>query len=227
MKRFVTQILRKFRSGEAGSISVETLIIMPVVLWAFMAAVGFYDAFAARTASERAAYTVSDAIGRYTDRALTPEDIEGFNRVFSYIARSQPNTRMRVTSVYWHPGNQRHEVVWSYASNQGIPLTTETLTPQMLARLPELSTEDGDQARESIYITETRLAYVPIMERLPFVGTVIRSQVLEQFIVARPRYAPQLMFDDGTGVVGTTFPTCDDPGIICGTDTLGNMGVNN
>lgn len=227
MKRILPHIMRQFRAGEAGSISVETLLILPVVLWAFMATVGFYDAFAARTASERAAYTVSDAIGRQADQAITPDDLEGYNRVFSYLARSQPNTRLRVTSVFWHPGEQEYQVAWSYATNNGIPLTTETLTPALIARLPVLATEDGDQARETVYITETRLAFNPIMERLPFVGTVIKAQVLEQFIVARPRYAPQLLFDDGTGAIGTTFPTCDDPGIICGVGTLGDLGVNN
>lgn len=223
MQRLITRHLRRFRSEDSGSITVETLLILPVVFWAFLATFVFFDAFAARTASERAAYVVSDSIGRQQFQALTPDDLEAYNRVFSYLARSQPNTQLRVTSVIWHPGEERYNVAWSYATNNGTPLTTDVLNMGIHERLPVLATADGGQSRESVFITETRVGFVPISDSLPFVGTVLQPQILRQLIVSRPRFAPQLQFDDGTNRYGTSFPTCDDPGVICGTEDIGDI----
>jgi Flp pilus assembly protein TadG len=210
--------LRRFRSEDEGSVTIEMLLILPVVLWAFLATFVFFDAFSSRTAAERAAYTISDSIGRQQNSALTPDDLDSYNRIFSYLARNQPNTRLRVSSIIWNPVDEEYNVVWSYATNDGTPLTTETLTPELIARLPVLERADGQQSRESVFLTETSVGFVPVLESLPLVGLVLRPQVLSKQIVSRPRFSPQLRFDDGTGVIGTTFPTCDDPGVICGTE---------
>lgn len=200
----------RFQRQEAGTITVETLLILPLVLWAFLATFVFFDAFSAKTTAERAAYTVSDAIGRQQNTPLTAEEIDGFNEVFAYLARNQPETRLRVSSVIWNPINEEYEVVWSYATNNGDILTNDDFTPELLERLPVLPN------RESVYITETEVQYVPTLEALPFMGVILQSQALRQFIIARPRFTPQLRFDDGSVTVGGTFPTCDDPGVICG-----------
>ncbi len=201
--------LRRFQRDDTGAITVETILIVPVVMWAFMATFVFYDAFSSRTASQRAAYTVSDAIGRQQLDVLTPEDIEGYNRVYSFLAGSQPRTNLRVSSIIWHPVDDEYQIVWSHATNNGLPLEQHHLTPEVLDRLPVLP------ARESVYVVETNLDYVPIVDRLPLMGRILDRQILREFIVARPRFAPQLQFDDGTGVVGNTFPTCDDQGALC------------
>lgn len=205
----VRTYLRRFQRDDAGTITIETILIVPVVMWAFMATFVFFDAFASRTASQRAAYTVSDALGRQQLEVLTPEDIEGYNRVYSFLAGAQPRTNLRVSSVIWNPVEEQYEIVWSHATNDGPLLQPHHLTPEVLARLPVLP------ERESVYVVETRLDYVPVIAHLPLIGRVLDRQVLREFIVARPRFAPQLQFDDGSGVVGNTFPTCDDPGALC------------
>lgn len=209
MRHDWTRLLRRYGRDDSGAITAETVIILPVVFWAFMATFVYFDAFAARTDSQRAAYTVADAIGRQQFEPLTPADIDSYNRVFSYLAGSQPRTNIRVSSVIWNPIIEQYEIVWSYGTNNMVPMTEANLTPQVIERFPVLPT------RESIYVVETMLDYAPIMRSLPLVGRVLDRQTLRQFIIARPRFAPQLRFDDGTGVVGTTFPTCDDPGVLC------------
>ncbi len=229
MRQYLSDLLRRYGRDDSGAITAETVIILPVVFWAFMATFVYFDAFAARTDSQRAAYTVSDSIGRQQFTPITPAEIDSYNRVFSYLSGGQPRTNLRVTSVIWNPIIEQYEVVWSYGTNSLEPLTDTDLTPQVIERFPVLPT------RESIYVVETMVDFVPIMRSLPLVGRVLDRQVLRQFIVARPRFAPQLQFDDGTGVIGTTFPTCDDPGALCNTDnptfddddTLSELNTNN
>ena len=215
MKNFLKRRFRRFAADDTGTITVESILILPVVMWAFVATFVYYDAFASRTASQRAAYTISDSIGRQQNDVLTPEDLESYNRIFGYLSKTQRDTRLRVSSVVWNPGDELYEIVWSYATNEGIPMTEADLTPELVARLPVLP------QRESAYIVETSVNFVPLTEALPLSGIILRRQTLREFIVSRPRFSPQLRFDDGTGLVGTTFPTCDDPGVICGTEDPG------
>lgn len=203
--------LRCFIDDQRGVVSAETLIILPVVMWAFLATFVYFDVFAAQTTSQRSAYTISDSIGRQQNEVLTPETIDGYNRVFAYLASSRRATATRVTSIIWHPGEEEYQIVWSYGTTGFSPMTDADLTPELVARLPVLP------ERESVYLVETAMAYRPVITNLPFVGRVLDDRTLREFIVSRPRFSPQLRFNDGTGVVGTAFPTCDDPGVICGT----------
>lgn len=207
--------VRRFGADDPGTVTLETIVVLPVVLWAFVATFVFYDAFAARAASQRAAFNISDAIGRQHNSVLTPADLVSYNRIFAFLSRTQPTTRLRVTSIIWNPITLEHNIVWSYSPNGGTPMTAEDLTPPVLARLPVLPQQ------ESIFIVETWLDFRPITRSLPLMGEVLRPQTLREFVVSRPRFAPQLRFNDGTGLVGTTFPTCDDPGVICGVEGTG------
>lgn len=219
MVSVLTNRLRRFRREDDGTVTVEMLLILPVVLWAFLATFVFFDAFSSRTAAQRAAYTISDSIGRQQNSALTPAELDGFNQIFAYLARSRHVTQLRVSSIVWNPIDEEYNVVWSYATGNGMPLTTDRLTPELIDRLPVLARADGEQSRESVYLTETIVEFVPVMESLPLVGGVLRQQTLYNVIVARPRFSPQLRFNDGTGIFGETFPTCDD-----GPDLCSNLG---
>lgn len=212
MPQILSRALRRYARDDSGTITVETVFVLPLVFWAFLATFVYFDAFAARTESQRAAYTVADSIGRQQFDPLTPEEIETYNRIYSYLSGGQPRTALRVTSVIWNPIEEAYEVVWSYGTNNLDPWDDTFLTPEVVERFPILP------SRESVYVVETMVDYVPIMASLPMVGRVLNRQTLRQFIIARPRFAPQLQFDDGTGTVGTTFPTCDDPGVLCNAD---------
>lgn len=209
------QLARFLRRPDAG-VSVETIIILPVVLWAFLAVVVYFDLFRAVTTSQRAAYTVADSISRQQNDALTADQIETYNRIFAYLAEARHTTAIRVSSIIWNPVINDYAIAWSYGADGRQPLTDADITEAMRERLPTVPTQD------SVIVVETAMDYRPILSQLLLSGTVLRERRLQEFVVTRPRFVPQIVFDDGTNVFGTQFPTCDDPGVICyGEDPLG------
>lgn len=132
----------RFRDDTSGAVSVETMIILPLLLWALVATVVFFDAFRTRHQAQTAALTVADIISRWTDeRELTTDYLEGMNDVFDFLANSRQPTRLRISAVIWESGPQRNLVQWSYGTRGLAPLP-----PNFFALLNAQSDQPLDNA---------------------------------------------------------------------------------
>jgi hypothetical protein len=92
---------RRFLREERGAILAETVIVLPVLFWAYLGSYVYFDAFSTKNTAMRATYTIADLISRQTN-TLTPSDIEGMNKVFDFITaapRRGFTTHIRVTDV--------------------------------------------------------------------------------------------------------------------------------
>lgn len=76
---------RRFLRRDEGTVSVETIIVMPLLLWTFVALAVFWDAFRADTIALRATHTLGDLVSRETD-CLDQEYLDGLRRVFDTLA---------------------------------------------------------------------------------------------------------------------------------------------
>lgn len=176
--------LRRFVDETRASFSVETVLILPLLLWVFVGTFVFFDAFRAQTSSSKAAYTISDMLSRETN-AVSSDYIDGLNEVFDYLIRTRYDTSIRVSSIGWDDDAGKYTVIWSYATRGGGALT-DTLANQAEGRLPDIPSGD------TLVLVETRLAYIP-----PF-NVGIGAQHFNEFVASRPRFAPQLVFDGGS-----------------------------
>lgn len=195
---------RRFLRAEAGSITVEAVIILPVVIWALTATFVFYDSFRINIASQRAAYTVADALSRATE-PVNPAFINGMNRLHDILARTENPTAMRVTSIGRDAARNRYIVIWSVPTGGRRAMTNAELAqlaPDLLPDFPQ---------GETVILVETEVDYEPLFR----IG--IPAQTFRQALVTRPRFAPQVAFDNGTRILFQNFgqPTCDDGGPLC------------
>lgn len=182
--RAFTRIRRFFRDNR-GSVSAEALIVMPLVLWAYLATYEYFDAFGTITRNMKATYTIADAISRQT-ATVTPVYINGLNSLYSYLNKNPSGAWTRITCVSWDPNAGtagQYYVMWSYGTGTEPPLDDTTLQPYA-PRLPNIT--EGD----TLILVETHMNYNP---PFPIVG--LQSQQFTQLVVTRPRISPQIAFD--------------------------------
>ena len=140
--------------------------------------------------SQRAAFTVADNISRETD-PVNAEYIQGMADVHTYLIRGSHASRMRVTAISYNDTDDQFEVIWSHTPDSSWS-NLDTGTLQDLAdRIPIMAA--GDVA----ILVEAQVRYVP------FLNVGIGPSVVDSFVVTRPRFGPQLVWENADGTLIT------------------------
>lgn len=120
-------LLRRFMMGNEGSMTVEAIIMFPLLCWAYVATFAFFDAFQARSTNLKATFTVADMISRELEAVDAPF-MEGLLDIFEFLSNSADDeTWLRVTSVVCTEDCDKDSRVlvkdWSYATGDNYTLT--------------------------------------------------------------------------------------------------------
>lgn len=178
-------LLGRFARDESGSLIAEAVIVLPFMMWAYLALFVYWDAYRAVNVVQKAAYTVSDMISREMV-AVNDNYITGMDSMLEYMIDQGQDAKTRVSSITWSAINNRYEVHWSRSPHGAMPqLTTATLSA-LDDRIPTMA--DGDH----VVLVEVQVDYEPAFN----VG--FGEQNIQQFIVTRPRFVPRVCL---TGVV--------------------------
>lgn len=194
-------LLLRWLRDTRGTLTVETIIVLPMLLVAFLALVVFYDAFRTQKVNVSASYTLSDLISRQV-APITPAYMEGLHDIYDHISRTNHATSLRVSSVYWNVIAQEYQVVWSYATRGGAALGNAELN-QSVDRLPIIPRSD------------TVILMEAVMHYRPPVTLGLGNQRFAHFVVTRPRFAPQIVFQPTTGTQIALTP-CQHGHVACG-----------
>lgn len=170
--------LAAFRQDQSGSITVEFVLVMPILFWAFMAGYVFFDGYRQSTINLKAAYTISDLLSRET-QAITPEYIDSMYELHRLLVRASSPTTLRVSVVRWDEDENRYYRDWS-AARGGIDTLDNTDLTDLKSKLPTMPNA------ERVIVVETTNTFVPLFN----VG--MENKRLENFVFTRPRFAPQL-----------------------------------
>ena len=195
--------IRSFFKSETGTLSVETAIVFPLLLWAFVATFVFWDIFYARSINMRAAYTIADALSRETDE-INEEYMDGMQDMLTFLLKGQHDVRLRVTTVVYDHTWDEFEVEWSYASDHNWEAHDTDSLVASWDKIPPLAR--GDTA----IIVESELAYVP------FFNVGLWPMTMDEFIVTRPRFGPQLVWErtDGGNIIADGEADEDEDDVI-------------
>lgn len=183
--------LRHFNHATDGAVSVEFVLAMPILFWAFAACFVFFDGYRQSAVNLKAAYTISDMISRET-AGIDENYIDSLQKLMTMMARSGSDTALRVTIVRWSEDTQKYYVDWSV--QRGYPsVLTNTDVSDMKNRLPTMADE------ERVIVVETSNTFTPTFR----VG--LDEKQLTNFVFTRPRFSPQVAwagddFDPDDGV---------------------------
>lgn len=171
-----------FLSDEKGSAAIETMIMVPLTFFVILSMYTLFDAFRQYSMHQKAAYTVSDMISRET-LPLDSEYLEGTHELFDALTRSPQDSTVRISIVRYDSKNDIMKLDWSKTSGFSTPLSNQDVR-NWTSKLPTMV------HNERIIIVETYANYQP-----PF-NTGLGTREIKNFIFARPRYAPQVLWQD-------------------------------
>ena len=60
----MTDLIKRFRDNEDGSAAIELVLVTPIITWALLSTIVYFDAFRAETRSARAGLTIADMFSR-------------------------------------------------------------------------------------------------------------------------------------------------------------------
>ena len=209
MKRFFKKKMR----DERGSVSVEAILMFPLLIWAYMGMYVFFEGLRESNINLKATYTVADVLSRFTDEdvAVTEEYMDGLHAVYNWMSRSVNPVFMRISVVIFHQeegapeGVGHHTKYWSYPIN-GVPeLLDEEVATVISPHVPIMA----DQA--SAIVVETWSFYEPVMR----IG-LKETTPIYNIVVTRPRFTDHLIKEgmgDGTGSTHEDGVADDDTGL--------------
>lgn len=178
---FLFDPIKRFIREDAGTVMAETVLVLPMLLWSYLALFVYWDSFRSMNNVQKASYTISDTISR--EMVTLPSSyFDGLKSVMEVLIDKDQDVKMRVTSITYNEDNLQFEVLWSYSPFGGLPELTTLKLQDVKNRIPKMS--DADFAT----IVETEVGFIPAFN----VG--LNNTTLKQFIITRPRFvAPTCM----------------------------------
>ena len=174
----------RFLRKEDGSLSVEAVFTIPLLAWVIVATFVFFDAFKQLNVSQKATYTVADMISR-EEAAVNDGYITALHEVFSFISGQRGPSAIRISVVEMCPplnpgGDPFLELVWSEGRMYDDLVTLDPIEES----IPTLS--PGEQ----LIVVESVQRWEP-----PFAEGLAASYNFREVALARPRFAPRIVFD--------------------------------
>lgn len=173
------KLLRRFGRDETGTLMAESVLVLPFMLWSYLALFVYWDSYRSVNVVQKAAYTVSDMISREMI-PVSEGYIVGMKSILEYLIDADQDAKLRVSSITWSQLNNRYQVDWSRSPGGGMAQLTTGTVGSIASRLPTMA--DGDY----VVLVEVVVGYKASFN----VG--IGDQNLSQFIVTRPRFVPKV-----------------------------------
>lgn len=191
--------LRQFFSDTRATITVEFVIILPILIWAYGGIYVFWDAYKSQNISVKAAYTISDLISR-ADYEITETNLSRIHQMVSFLNYDKHPVRVRISFVDMEDdgaGNPElvlegsrvrgPDPVAPFDALQEEPFTRHTSIASLEPIIPVMAINDR------AIVVETELDYTPLFQ---FVGYPFPPRILSYAVVTRPRSGGRIGFAD-------------------------------
>lgn len=189
MDRIMRRVWR-FRAEDSANVTVEFLMLVPILVWGFVSTLQFFDAYRAEMISNKAALTIADMYSRETGY-IDGTYLNGTRDLLKYLTLAEDSPDYRVTLFYWRENRSKYWVRWSRNRGSQVNLTHDTLN-DMASQLPLL--EDGERA----ILLETWTDYTPQYGNgLGYmVGTGLDPIEFKTHIVTSPRFSTTICWNN-------------------------------
>lgn len=183
-------ILRPFTRSERGSLSVEAVFAIPLLVWAITATFVFWDAFKTLNVSQKATYTIADMLSRET-QTIDADYLTAMHEVFAFLSLESGGNALRVSvvSMTQDPDTLVKTMELTWSEGVGGIAGYDDLS-RIANRIPDFAA--GDQ----MIVVESEQEWSPAFA----VG--LASYRFREVAISRPRFAPQLVWANPATAVG-------------------------
>ena len=187
----------RFFRHERGSVLVEFVLLLPLLVWVMIALVVFWDVFRTINTAQKAAYSISDLISRQEDN-LSVSFVDGMQDVFDYLVEgTAQGSRLRITSLYYDDATKSYKLIFSVSPGDRVAPYTEIELQVLKDRIPILNDKD------SVVIVETMVDYTPPFDTGIFnIADALGSNVFDEFVVTPPRFRTAICLEAAGCPVG-------------------------
>lgn len=121
----VKSFLARFRDSRSGTITVEAVIVVPLLFWALQATFEFFEIHRYQSVREKATYAVVDLISR-EQAPIDQPFLDGSKQLFDDFTNDDGDNQLRVSVITYVADDDEYAVVWSQIRGIGpmIPLQT-------------------------------------------------------------------------------------------------------
>ena len=187
--------IRAFAKDESGVLLAEALILLPLLIWGFLALVVYWDVFRTINVSQKAAYSISDLVSRQGE--IKQPFIDGMQTVMNFLTPNSPRAAMRITSIQYCKPTDNYRLLFSKSPGNVMTAYTQASIQALKTRVPVMADLD------SVVIVETEVDYKPAFD-IGILGVTsgVAAQTIQNFIVTRPRFYLRVCMDS---------PACPTP----------------
>ncbi len=173
----------KFSRREDASVSVEAVLILPILIWAVTATLVMWDAFKTLNVTQKATYTIADMISRETEN-ISDNYLTSVFEIYGFLAASAGENALRVSVVTLVEDEDTNVQTLELLCSRGLGgILDYTNVSQIENRIPTMV--PGDQ----MIVVETEHEWSPAFA----VG--LASYRFREVALARPRFAPQVIIE--------------------------------
>lgn len=170
--------LRHFIEDTRGTAAVETVIMLPILFWAFLATYVYFDAYKQHSLSVKAAYTIGDLVSRET-QGLNDSYISTMHELAGFLNKSGEMPDLRISVAMWDQEDDAYKLDWSEARGSATALDEAGINA-LADKLPVLPDN------ERIIVVETWTQAKPLFD----IGLSARE--IYNLSFTSPRFAPQV-----------------------------------
>ncbi|NOD36064.1 MULTISPECIES: TadE/TadG family type IV pilus assembly protein [unclassified Ruegeria] len=170
-----------FKNDESGILSVEALMIFPLMLWTITFTFTAFEGFRQSASNLKAAYTISDLISRET-QAVTDTYFDSLHDLAGKMINNRSEMKMRVSLILFDEDDDRHYVRWSTVRGFEQSWDNNNID-EIETRLPPMTNQD------TLILVETSNEYIPTFRPGWDFATGI---TFENFIFTRPRFTNEV-----------------------------------
>jgi hypothetical protein len=182
MLTWLSRPIRRFSQQDRGSVAIEAVILIPLLIWVFLALYATFHTYRTHMVNQKAAYTIGDMVSRET-YPLDQAYLTGTRSFFAFLTgANSADLSVRLTVVFYDEETDTYQMDWSKAI--GVSPVTEEDVLGWADALPTLLDQDR------ITVVETFHNYDP-----PF-NTNLTTHTVANFVFTRPRYTPQILWED-------------------------------
>ncbi len=192
----VINFLKDFQADENGNASIELLLCVPIMVWALLSTMVYFDAFHDEAISTRAGLTIADMISRETGN-ITPEYLTNLRSLLRSLTETDDDPSIRVTvfeCFKTDPSDAneqcRYDRIWS--RNRGLsPNHNDTRLRALSDRLPMMAHND----KAILVETQTQYNAEYTVSISPFIVPNLTGVTFESFTVISPRFETSVCWE--------------------------------
>jgi hypothetical protein len=172
--------LRRFWADRSGNLTVEALVILPVMALGMTGFFAFWHVYQTQNMVQKGTYAVADMLSREMIPA-TPAFINGLEITLEYMIGR--NANIRVTSIRrianGPTGVTGLDVLWSFSPGNVLTPRTEASLTEIAPDIPMMS------IGSNVVILEAIVPYTPVTD-------ILTVSTLDETVAMRPRFLPTL-----------------------------------